>query len=116
MFIHNDACSVLNYKVAPQGSSRQMGTEVPARCLHVIHCDSASSVIENMKQRVKSTTAGLNSVLQMRPALQAARTATCVKTTVRGDLHEAGQTPVYDEPEACRSSDCFQNSCNKTVH
>lgn len=33
----------------------------------------------------------------------------------RGDLREAGQTPVYDEPGACRSSGCFQNSCRLNV-
>lgn len=32
-----------------------------------------------------------------------------------GDLREAGRTLVYDEPGACRSLGCFQNSCRWKV-
>lgn len=32
-----------------------------------------------------------------------------------GDLREAGRTLVYDEPGACRSLGCFQNSCGWKV-
>lgn len=47
--------------------------------------------------------------------LEAGRYSAVLLRPVRGDLREAGRTLVYDEPGACRSSDCFQNSCNKTV-